>query len=357
MASLNQLIKKRWLVPGIIILVLLLLRLALPYFVKAYVNEVLSGIPGYTGAIEDIDIALYRGAYTIEGLYLIEESAAMDVPMLKIPVADISVEWSALFDGEIVSEIILDRPEYIYLFENQKAVETTTETDDWSKALTDLVPIQINKFKAKQAKIAFVQVTTEPNIDLHIDNLDVTATNLRNVVREDENLPSALSANGVSVGGGSFNLEGKMDLVREIPDLDLTFALEDSDVSALNAFAQHYAKLDFEQGMFNLFGEIVIADGYLQGYMKPILKNAKLLGKEDGFLETLWEGFVGFFKFILKNKSENTLATKVPIEGDLNDVKSKTFPAVLNILKNGWIKAYSEKVDDEVEFKDVKKEN
>ncbi len=83
------------------------------------------------------------------------------------------------------------------------------------------------------------------------------------------------------------------------------------------------------------------------------MKDAKLLGKEDGFLETLWEGFAGFFKFILKNKSKNTLVTKVPIEGDLNDVKSKTFPAVLNIIKNGWIKAFQEKVDDEIDFKQV----
>lgn len=357
MTSLNRLKKKRWLVPGIIVFILIIARLALPYIVKAYVNNVLAELPGYTGAIKDIDIALYRGAYTIEGLYLIEEGAKMDVPMLSIPSADVSIQWGALFDGEIVSEIILDHPKYIYLFENQKAIETPTETYDWSKALTNLVPIQINRFQANNAKVAFVQVATEPNIDLHIDNLDIVATNLRNVVREDENLPSSLSANGVSVGGGSFNLEGKMDLVREIPDVDLTFALEDSKASALNPFAQHYAKLDFEKGMFNLFGEIVIADGHLKGYVKPILKNAKLLGKEDGFLETLWEGFVGFFKFILKNKSKNTLATKVSIEGDLNNVKSKTFPAILNILKNGWIKAYQEKVDDEVEFKDVKKKN
>ena len=79
----------------------------------------------------------------------------------------------------------------------------------------------------------------------------------------------------------------------------------------------------------------------------------KLIGKEDGFLETLWEGFVGVFKFILKNQGTNTLATKAPIEGDLTNSKTKIWPTVFNIFKNGWISAFKGEVDEDIEYKDV----
>ena len=60
------------------------------------------------------------------------------------------------------------------------------------------------------------------------------------------------------------------------------------------------------------------------------------------------------FKFILKNHKENTLATKVPIEGDLNQVDTNTWTTVLNIFKNGWIEAFKGIVDDDIDFKEVR---
>ena len=62
---------------------------------------------------------------------------------------------------------------------------------------------------------------------------------------------------------------------------------------------------------------------------------------------------MGFFKFILKNHKNNAIATKVPLEGDLNEVRGKILPTVFNIFKNGWISAYKGTVDDEVDFKDA----
>ena len=116
---------------------------------------------------------------------------------------------------------------------------------------------------------------------------------------------------------------------------------------------RHYAGIDFEKGTFELYSEIAIADGYLKGYIKPMLTDTKLIGKEDGIIGVLWEGFVGFFKFILKNQGTNTLATKVPLEGDLNNVDAGTWPTVINIFGNAWIKAFKGETDDEINFKDA----
>ena len=137
--------------------------------------------------------------------------------------------------------------------------------------------------------------------------------------------------------------------------MDISFSLENADITAFNDFTNYYAGLDFEKGNFSIFNEVAIADGYLVGYIKPLLTDSKLIGKEDGFIETLWEGFVGFFKFILKNQGTDTVATKVPIEGDLNNVDAGVWPTVLNIFKNGWIQAFKSQVDEEINFGDALK--
>ncbi|MBQ0786443.1 MAG: DUF748 domain-containing protein [Oceanihabitans sp.] len=349
--------KKRYIIPLLIIVALLVVRLMLPSLVKKHVNKVLADIPGYYGQVEDIDISLLRGAYVIDNLYLNKGNATSQVPFLNFKKTDISVEWKSLFKGKIVSEIVMTSPEVIYVFEDQSEKENASDIDDWSKALTDLVPIDINNLEIRDGKFAFVEVTANPTIDLHLDKVELSMSNLRNVVEKSVKLPSSIHATAISVGDGNFKLEGKMNLIKKIPDMDISFSLENANVTALNDFTNHYAGIDFTKGDFNVFSEVAIADGYLKGYVKPILKDAVLIGKEDGFLETLWEGFVGFFKFVLKNQKENTLATKVPIAGDLNTVDSKVWPTITNLFKNAWVEAFKNVIDNDIDFKDAEKES
>ncbi len=345
--------KKRYIVPIIIVILLIAFRLYLPTLVKNYINDVLADIPGYYGQVDDVDIALIRGAYVINGMYLNKGTAESQIPFLNFPKSDISIEWKSLFKGKIVSEIIMTSPELIYVFEDQKDQPGDADVDDWTKALTDLVPIDINHFEVHDGKVAFVQLSAEPNIDLQINKLELTADNLRNVVEKERILPSPIRATGVSIGKGKVALEGNMNLVKEIPDMDLSFSIENADATALNDFTNYYAGLDFDKGTFGVYSEVAIADGHLIGYIKPLFTNTELIGEGDGFLEVLWEGFVGFFKFVLKNHGTDTLATKVPIEGDLNNLDAGVWPTVLNIFKNGWIKAFSSEVDDAIDYKDA----
>jgi len=347
--------KKRYVIPIVLLLILLMIRLYLPTYIKNYVNEVLADIPGYYGEVEHIDISLFRGAYVINGLYLNKVDANTQVPFMNFPKSDISVEWKSVFNGKIVAEIVMSNPEIIYVFEDQQSTpeDGLPEVDDWTKALTDLVPLKINHFEIHNGKLAFVQLSADPNVDLSINKLELTADNLRNVVEKERILPSPIQATGVSFGGGNINLNGNINLLKDIPDMDLAFSLEKANATALNDFTNYYAGIDFESGTVELFSEIAIADGYLKGYMKPLLTNSKLIGKEDGFLETLWEGLVGFFKFALKNQKNNTLATQIPLEGDLNNVEAGVWSTFGGVFKNAWIKAFKGETNDTIGYEDA----
>ncbi|KJD35940.1 hypothetical protein PW52_09485 [Tamlana sedimentorum] len=348
--------KKKFKLPLAILIILITARLLLPFIVKNYVNKTLANIPGYYGHVDDIDISLDRGAYTIKDLYLNKVNAKTQVPFLNFPKSDISLEWKSLFKGSIVSEIIMYNPQVTYILEDQ---ETTVngeqaELDDWTTAITDLVPLEINHFEVHKGKVGIAQITTEPSLDLYMDNVEFYAENLRNVVENSNKLPSPISGSGVSIGNGNFNINGTINLIKTVPDLDIDFELTNASVTSINDFTRHYGGIDFEYGNIDVYGEIAIADSYLKGYIKPMLKDSKLIGKDDGILSTIWEGFVGLFKFILKNKNTKTLATKVPLEGDLSNVNAGIFPTIINIFENGWVKAFKTEIDKEIRFNDAK---
>lgn len=350
--------KKRLWLPITIIVLLIVARLLLPYFVKNYVNKTLANIPGYYGQVEDIDIALWRGAYVIHGLYLNKLDGVTQVPFLNFEKTDISIEWDAILDGKIVSEIEMTNPHINYVFEDQQATseDGDADIDDWTKALTDLVPIDVNRLQVTNGKLAFVQLATEPNIDLYLDQVNLSATNLRNVKEKQRILPSDITANAVSIGQGKVDLKGKINLLKQIPDMDITLSLKGANLPAINSMTSGLAGIDFESGTFDVFSEFAIADSYLKGYVKPLIRDAKYIGKEDGFFETIWEGFVSFFDFILTNPRTDNLATNVPFEGDLSATQANVWATVLNIFENAWFNAFKGETDGNINFEDTAKE-
>src|ERR1041385_6615628 len=105
--------RKRWSIVLFSLIVLLIIaRLMLPYVVLKYVNKVLSHIDQYYGHVDDIDIALIRGAYVINDMVLEKKDSingkSDTIPFFKAPVIDLSVEWSALFKGKVVGEIYVE---------------------------------------------------------------------------------------------------------------------------------------------------------------------------------------------------------------------------------------------------------
>ena len=286
--------KKRYIAPVIILGALIVFRLFLPLIVKNYVNKTLNNIPGYHGHVEDIDIALWRGAYTIDSLVLIKENAENETPLLDFPETDISIEWKSLLKGKVVSEIEMHSPKFNYIFEDQQdttAVENP-KTEDWTKALTDLVPIDINHLQVYNGTANFVQLSSDPQIDMFMQKVNLQATNLSNVINNEKPLPSNIQATAVSIGGGNVKLHGNMNLLKEIPDMDIDFSLQKARATGINDLIQRYAGVDFESGTFELYSEIAINDAYLKGYIKPMFINTKLIGKDEegGLFKKLWEG-------------------------------------------------------------------
>jgi len=98
---------------------------------------------------------------------------------------------------------------------------------------------------------------------------------------------------------------------------------------------------------------LALADGFLKGYFKVLFSDIKFHSEEDKFLETLWEGFVAFFEFILKNKKTDNFAIKAPIEGKVESFSVKTWPTIGSIFKNGFIQAFKSDIDNDIEYQDA----
>ncbi len=348
----NKISKKKIAIISIVA-VLIIARLMLPYFVKNYVNKVLANIEGYKGSIDDIDIALIRGAYVIHGLKLEKVENKTSIPFIAAKSIDLSIEWKAIFKGAIKGEVIFNHADLNFVAgKTEKSTQAGTETD-WTKPLKKLMPLQINRFEILNGKVSYKDLNASPKVDVYIKQLHLLATNLSNLENGNKKLPSVLVVEGNSVGNGNLLITGNMNVLKEIPDADLNMKFTHIQLPALNDFAKAYGKFDFEKGTLSIFSELSLADSKILGYVKPIVENVRVLDwvKEDeNVTQKLWQGLIGVTMDIFKNHPKKQFATKVPIEGSLANINTPVFPTIINVLKNTFIKAYPKMIDNTVSF-------
>jgi hypothetical protein len=331
----------------LIIAALIVLRLALPSIVKHYVNKQLNELPGYTGYVDDIDIALWRGAYVIRGLHLKKKTDPPKYPFLFIQRSDLSIEWGPLFHGRLVGKVTCDRPVLNILATESIASEPSK--DDWTATLKALMPIKVNLFTVNDGRFAYYDFIKKPSHEWHLDHLHLTATNLGNVQKKGDRLPSDLNLTGTAIGGGRVKLYGKTNVLKETPDFDGGLQVTDIDLPSLNPMMEANAKLDVDRGRLDMFCKLSVMNGEVNGYLKPFIKDLKVLNaKKDikkGPVHVVKEAVVGAVAGILKNHKTKKIATVVQLHGNINGPKSSSaWQTFLGVIGNAFVRALHESI-------------
>jgi hypothetical protein len=353
-AGLKKFLKKinlTYIVVVILLLAVLIVRLALPGMVKNYVNKKLNDLPGYTGHVEDIDIALIRGAYVIKGLELRKKTDPPKYPFLKIKRTDLSVEWKSLFKGKLVGEVVADDPAINILATEE--INKEPSKDSWTKTVKALMPITINKLQFNNGRFAYLDFQKKPNVNLHIDAMQLTALNLANVQKTNDPLPSEVTLTGTSIGKGHLKSHMKVNPLKDIPDFDMGMELTGVNLLALNGFLEANVKFDIERGGLDVFSKIKLINGEVNGYVKPFVKNLKVLNvkkdikKKGGILRVVKKAVVGLFAKVVQNPKTKKIATMVPIKGNIKDPKTSGWQAFVGFLKNAFVQAFKESITNE----------
>ena len=343
----------------IIVAALIIFRLFLPSIVLHYSNKMLANLSGYYGHVEDIDISLYRGAYQVNYMYLnkVDSVTKKQTKFLIIKNMDLSVQWKALFHGKLAGRIILHSPELFFTKDKTELGEVKKDTNDFRKVLKHFMPLDVNRFQIDNGSVHYVDNTSTPPVDISLKNMDVLAQNLQNVNKENTLLPSPVTAHATAYGG-TLALNVKINLLKENSTFDLNADVKNIDLPKLNAFLKAYGNFDVEKGNLGLYTEFAAKDGKYVGYVKPVIKDLKVLGpqdKNDGFLQKMYEGLIGLAGDILENPKKDQIASKVPIQGEFSKSQTNTAEAVWELLKNAFIRALIPAVDNQINITSVDK--
>jgi hypothetical protein len=341
---------------GVAIL-LITIRLILPYVVLHYANKALANMKGYYGRIDDIDLSIYRGAYIIKHIYLnkVDSVSKKQTDFFKSRDIDLSLEWGALFHGSIVGELIFNSPELIFTKDKAEIGDVKKDTTDFRILLKALMPLKVNRFEVNDGAIHYADNTSKPKIDISLKQTHILALNLTNVTNNKVELPSSVTAQA-SVYEGSLNFTMKLNALAANATFELNAEIKNTNLVLLNDFLKAYGNFDVNRGTFSLYTEMAAKDGKFIGYVKPFITDLKVLGSQDrhdSFFSKIWESLVGAVGFVFKNQNKDQLATKVTIKGNFKNPQPNTLEAVWEVLRNAFIQALMPSIDNEININSV----
>lgn len=349
--------RKTLIVIGVLIVLIIAIRIALPYIIKDLVNKELDSIPGYSGHIVDVDLSIIRGAYQIEGVELVKTDGDNEVPFFSSPLLDFSVEWKALFEGSLVGEIAIYDPKLNFVTGPSEEKSQTSIDKSWQETVRDLFPLRINRFEVINGEIHYRDFHSDPKVDIFIEKLNILATNLTNSEDLSQTLVANLRASGVAMQSGSLEVNCKIDPYAQKPTFDLDLSIAGLQLTKLNNFLKAYGNFDVQGGTFGLYGEFAASEGNFEGYIKPLFKDLRVITwKEDhkNVFEFAWEAVVGLVAEIFENQPKDQVATRVPVKGSFENPEPDVWSTIGELIKNAFIEALLPGIEQRINLKGVK---
>lgn len=344
----------------VVVAVLFVIRIILPYVVLHYANKTLAGLNGYYGHIEDIDLALVRGAYKIDSIYLnkVDTITHKHTHFFSAELVDLSLEWKALFHGSIVGELVFEKPILRFSKDKVEPKDLRNDSTDFRKLLDDFMPLQVNRFEIRQGEIQYIDQFSSPKVDITMTDVNLVALNLKNSYDSSALLPATVYADA-DIYEGTLNVTLKLNPLADQTTFDMNAEVKETNLVLLNDFFKAYANIDVNKGTFGMYTEVAAKGGAFTGYIKPIVKGLDVYGPEDSddnILRKLWEAVAGGASEVLENQPRDQFATKIPFEGRLDNPQANIWITIANVLQNAFINALQPSIDHEINIGSVEKD-
>jgi hypothetical protein len=336
--------RRRWsrraLALAAVLLVLVAARAALPFWLRGFVAKEIARVEGYRGSVADVDLALYRGAFRIEGLAIRKHDGGEPVPFLSADRIAVTIDWQALRDGVLVGEVEAIRPRLDFV----AGRPPTGEETKWLERLEELYPFAIDRFAVVDGQVHFRDPHRDPPVDVELSDLDLEARNLTNRREISAERPARVTLHARVQNSGRIAGELEVDPFAPQPKFELDLELASLQLPELDPFLRAYAGVDVERGTLDVYSEVMAEDGRFEGWVQPLMRDVDVLrveeeSDEQGFFATLWEGLVGSASELLENQPEDQVAARIPMRGTFEQPDVGVLEALASLLRNGYVEA------------------
>jgi hypothetical protein len=348
----------RWSIAlGIVVALLIGMRVALPWIVKSYVNDQLQALESYDGSVADIHIALWRGAYRIDGIRIVKTGAKQPTPFFSGDYIECSVEWRSLFKGSLVAEGVIGRPVLNLVQAPSEQQSQLGKEVNWADEFEELFPFRFNTVAVRNGTVTFRAPGISTQDALTARQVNGELVNLTNVADRNSEAFADFRVEGKVLDDALVKISGRVDPLANKPTFDVNLAMDKVQLKKVNPWLRQYIKADAQAGDFALYMELAAAQGRFKGYAKPLMQDVEILGSDDAdkpVLRKVWEGIVELASKVFQNQAKDQVAARIPLSGTLEDPDASILATIASVLRNAFVGAFAHSLEGSISLRDVK---
>lgn len=202
------------------------------------------------------------------------------------------------------------------------------------------VLLVVRKFEAERGRVRFINELADPDYTLVLDQAKLVVNDLSN---HEKRPPTTGQLTGRFMGSGATKASFTFRPETSGPNFDVAIQIDGTDMVAMNDLFRAYGNFDVAAGTFGLTTELDIHDQRIDGYLKPFFVDMKVYDRRqdagEGVMHQVYEGLVGGVARLLENPPRDSVATKAPITGRVDDPKVGTLQLVLRLIQNAFFGA------------------
>lgn len=348
--------KKKITIPLGIFVFLLVVRAVMVPVVQKHLNNYLATFsPSLYFHMNDLDIAIIRGAYTFEGIT--GKVKTQKNNFLTIDQVDVSLAWRELFKGRIVTDIEVNGLDFSYTKELLNAMAKAPEKDEKVRNKTakdakdTLFPLKVERVDLTQSSLILDDYPSlEEGKKFQIQNIEGRITNLK----PEKKFPlSFFNLRATILGNSVVKATGHLNTLKKPLEWDVDGEMQGFDLTKANVFLRRKLPLTFTKGKLDVYAEAESVNGKMEGYVKPFMKNLDIMkisepykGAKHWFIEVL----TALGNLILRTSDTHTVATKIPFSSDDKGFHIDSGDALDKAIQHGFVQKISPGIEDKYEL-------
>jgi hypothetical protein len=225
-----------------------------PFIRHRVEREMNQKLTHYHTRVRGAHLQFLSGTLTLRRIVIVQDAHPAP-PVADLPLLRISIQWSELFSGHIVADSLLSEPHLQINLAQLRAEQsngTPLRKEGWQDALQNIYPFKINRFRIRNGDVVYID--KDPQRPLHIEKLNFTADNIRNIHSPDNTYPSLFRADAVVFKTGHAALDGRANFLQApFPGLRATIDLKSIPLTPFEPEVQR-ANFNLKGGVFDGHG-------------------------------------------------------------------------------------------------------
>ncbi len=127
------------------------------------------------------------------------------------------------------------------------------------------------------------------------------------------------------------------------PNFEFALAIDSTPLASLNDLLRAKASLDVTKGTLQLYSELKVENGRMNGYVKPMLTRVTVYDprqdRHEPVINQLYQLIVGGAVKLFENRRTHDVATRVTLDGPIGRTGANTWEVIGSAFENAFVRA------------------